>query len=207
MKKFLVLSSLVAVAGLGVGIATRQDPAPQATTTAAADMTTTTLAAEPATTSTTARAATKAATKTTATTARQVTAPANTAVAPAIAAPTTTTTVPATASTTATTVPKVSSSCTVTAANPSVHKGDSQTITILSNMPSNKTRLTIQYPKFDTGKPNPRLEYTLTTDAAGAATQSFSVGETSTVPVSVSVQIYDAAGHLVPGCQTTFSAS
>lgn len=205
MKKFLVLSAIVGLAGIGVGLAGHQSEPSATLVETAADVTTTSTPIAPAaateTSSTTIRkTAAKIAPKVTTTTRPVAGLSLTTAIT---AAPVTTTTAPAS---TITTTGALSPTCTATAANPSVHKGDTQTISVVSNMPTTKTRMTIQYPKFDTGRPNPRLEYTLTTDAAGTVSKSFSVSETSTVPAAVSIQFYDAAGHLVSGCQTNFEA-
>lgn len=211
MKKLIILSAIVGLAGIGIGIAGRQNaPAPSTNVAAATDITTTSssVAAQAPATSPTTRPAAKATVKSTASTTR-VAVPAVVTATSSTTRPsaTTTSSAPVPTTTTTTTVAGPSPTCTATVANPSVHKGDIQTITIVSNMPTTKSRLTIQYPKFNTGAPNPRLEYTLTTDPAGSTSKSFSVGETSTVPVAVSVQFYDAAGHLVPGCQTTFAST
>lgn len=198
MKKFIVLSMLVAVAAITVGIIRRHEPAPVAVVAASVPTTTTTASLAPVNAPTTA----KPAVKVPQTTARPAVATTATTVHPAVA-PTTTTVAPMTTTTLAGPTP----TCTVTAANPSVH-GGFQTVTVSSNMPLTKTLITIQYPKFNTGAPNPRQGFTPTTDGAGGVVQSFGVIDKSTAPASVVVQFFNAAGHVSSGgCQTTFLAT
>jgi hypothetical protein len=139
------------------------------------------------------------ATTTATTTAQPVVIPAEPVVEP-------TTTTTAAPSATTTTMAEPAASCTVVAAQPTASKGSQQTVTLTSNMPANRFRLDIQYPQFGTGKPNPRQTFELTTDDAGAFTHEFPVLASSTVPAPVRVQFWNAEGHLVPGCATTFEA-
>lgn len=214
MKRFLVLSAIVGVAGLGVGFAGRSgSPAPQVA--APVETTTTTAAvpvpapAAPPVAPTAAATATKkaAAPKPTVTTQRPAAAPApTTTTRPVVAAPTTTTTAAPVASTTTTTLAVVTPDCTVAAEKPAVHPGDQQTITV-QTAPGTKGRLTVQYPKFGTGKPNPRFEYTFTADGAGTFVKTFAVQDTSTVPAAVNVSLYDSAGHLNSACASSFTST
>lgn len=210
MKKFVIISMLVAIGGIGAGIVRRQDPASTSVAAIETVETTTTTAAAPVVATTPAPAgAGKAVVKasTTPTTARPATtttiAPKATAVTTApVAASTTTTT--STTATTAVIVPN----CSASVANPTVNKGDAQEVRVTSNQPTTKTRITIQYPKFGTGSPNPRQTFTPTTDSAGSVTQAFNVIDTSTVTVPVTVEFYTPDGRISASrCQTTFTST
>lgn len=209
MKKFLILSSLVAIAGLGVGIATRQDPAPQATSAAAADVTTTTTtpAAEPATTSTTARAATKAATKTTATTARQVNTPTTApVVTTSTTRPATTTTTVAVPATTVVTVAGPAPTCTVVAEKPSVTYNDSQVIRLASNMPNTPVTVVMIYPKATANGYPQQFNHRVTTDGGGADVWSFQSTAMTAGTVTISVSISPPGRTMSNVCRTTFES-
>lgn len=202
MKKFLALSAVIAVAGLGIGIASRGGSDGQPVQMAITTSTTVTVAAQPTPTTIAPKVATKVATKaTTATTGR---------VAPPVAVVATTSTTRTAVTTTApapttTTTTGPTPTCTVTMASPSTHYGDSQEARVASNMPATKTRITVHYPKF--GRPNRTQTFVLTTDGAGVAVQSFNVIDTSTEPVGVSVEFYNAAGYAIWACQTTFTSN
>lgn len=208
MKKFLALSAILGLAGIGVGVARQQNqPTTRVVEAAAADTTTTSTSIAPAAT-----------TQTSPTTARKVTAkvaPKATTTTRAVAAslsPTTVTTAaPVTTTsvagpTTTTTVAGPTPTCTATVDKPSISQTDTQTIRVASTMVATKTRIEIQYPKFGTGTPNPRQTYTPTTDAAGSVTQTFRPIDWSTVPAAVNVQFYGPAGNILgaPSCKTTF---
>lgn len=206
MKKFLALSAVIAVAGLGIGIASRGGSDGQPAEAAITTSTTVNAEAPQSTPTTGPKAATKTATKpTTATTGAKVATPSAVVATTSTTRPAATTTTSAPAPTTSTTGP--TATCTVTVASPSTHKGDPQEVRVSSNMPATKTRITIQYPKFNTGRPNPRQTFTPTTDGTGSAAQSFNVIDTSTEPVWVEVELYNAAGHPVPVCHTTFMSN
>lgn len=213
MKKFLVLSAILGLAGLGVGIVGRQsDPEPSTTVAAAAPETTTTTPAVEAATSST--VAPKVAAKPTAARVTTTTRPAAgssspttvTTAAPVTATTTTTIVSPTTTTALATAAP----TCTATADNPTVVKGSSQTIRISSNMPTTKLKLEMNYPKFDLkpGIGNPRQTYFPTTDASGSVAHTFSVSEWSTAPVKVSIQFYKTTGVVGPlACSTSFMST
>lgn len=203
MKKFLVLSSLVAIVGLGVGIATRQDSAPQATSAVAADVTTTTLAAEPATTSTTARAATKAATKQTTPT----TAPATTT---STTRPATTTTTVAVPATTIATVAGPAPTCTITPAKAAVAKNEVQALHLTSNLANTPVRVTTIYPASPNSmnKIPQQFVHSATTDSSGSDTWNpvNNPGNTTGL-VRVSVNFYPVGAKQIGAlCSTTFEA-
>lgn len=130
-----------------------------------------------------------------------------TAVAPAAVVTATTMAVVAPEPTTTTTTPPAAAhTCAVAVSMPAAAKGDSQTVAVTSDAPTRRFRLTVQYPQFNTGKPNPRREWELTTDAAGGAVQTFTVQTTSTVAVPVTVELRNDAGQISgEGCSTTFS--
>jgi hypothetical protein len=204
MKKFLVLSAVVGLAGIGVAFAGRQsDPAATVVETASDSPTSTTGAPVIETTSTTARkVAAKVAVKATTTTRPAAVSSPTTATTSASA--TTTTAAP---TTTTTSVATVTPTCTVAADNPTVSGGSSQTVRVTSNMPTARVKIEMAYPKFGTNKPNPRQTYSPTTDTAGSVTQTFLVSDWSTVPVTVLVQFYGPTPGTYlggPACRTTF---
>lgn len=211
MKKFLVLSAIVGLTGIGAGLAGRQsDPEPSTTVAAAApESAITAPAAGAPTSSTTATpkvAAKPTAAKVTTTTTRPV-ATSSSPTTVATAPPTTTTLLAPT--TTITSMATVTPTCTVVADNPSVSKGGSQTIRVTSNMPTTKVKIEMAYPKFGTGKPNPRQTYNPTTDTAGSVIQTFLVSDWSTSPVTVLVQFYGPTGAFLggPACRTSFMST
>lgn len=215
MKKFLIFSAIVGLAGIGFGLANQPngipatvvaqnpvaDDVPEGTTSStAAPITSTTVVAKPAVKTKTSVTTAKAATTTT--TARTV------APTTPIPSPTTVTTV-AVVATTSITVAKATPTCTVSVSQTTAHKYDTLEVRVTSNMPLTKTRIEIQYPKFGTGKPNPRQTFTPTTDANGTVAQPFTVIDTSTVDASVTVEFYDAAGRIMgpAPCQTAFQST
>lgn len=207
MKKFLVLSAIVGLAGIGVGIAGRDNkPKDTVVETADASPTPSTLAPIVETSSTTAPKVTaKVAAKATTTTrpSAAVTSSPTTATPDAQV---TTTTVAATTTTT-TAVATIAPTCTVAADNQTVKMGDSQTIRVTSNMPTARVKIEMAYPKFGTNKPNPRQIYSPTTDTAGSVTQTFLVSDWSTSPVTVLIQFYGPTPGTYlggPACRTTF---
>lgn len=207
MKKFLILSAIVGMAGLGVGIAGRQSDTPATAAEAAADMTTTTVAAPEAssTTATTERkvASSKApATKApTITTAKPVATSSTTA-------PAVTTTSTTAASTTTTGAPRqVTPTCSVSAtpAAPGTYSDPLnkpwEDVRISSNMPNTRTRLTVQYPSL-------KQQFWLETDASGAAKKIFQLKGSG--PTVLSVDFYDVAENHVggsPACQGSSEAT
>lgn len=209
MKKFIVFSILVAVAAITVGIIRQQADGPETAVTAAAEITTTTAAASPSTSSTTVTTARKTAIKA-ALQSTMTTRPAAAGSSPTtVATAPTTTTMPVAPTTTITSVATVTPTCTVVADNPSVSKGGSQTIRVTSNMPATKVKIEMAYPKFGTGKPNPRQTYNPTTDAAGSVIQTFVVSDWSTAPVTVLIQFYGPSGAFLggPACRTSFMST
>lgn len=204
MKKFLFVSAIIAAIGLAVGFTA--DDTPGGAVTAAKATTTTAVAASAPVEATPAAPVpapvVKATAAPTGTTIRRVTpttiaAPTTTTTAAPVTtttkAPTTTTT--AAPVTTTTTVAAPQWDCTVTVAAPVTTMGDQQTVTLTSNAPARRFRLEVQYPKFNTGRPNPRLRFVVTTDGAGGLTQTFVVNDTSTVPVQVMATAYNDAGQ------------
>lgn len=198
MKKFLILSAIVGLAGIGAGIVRQHETATTTVEAVTATSSTTVTTVPPTSPPTTVR---KVLAKATPTTTRQVSTPTTVAATITTAATTNTTIAPTT-----TTKAWPTANCSVSAANASVHKGDSQMISVTSDRPMTKTRLTIHYPTFNTGKPNPTQTFTPTTDDSGAVTQNFVVADTSTVPVAVTVEFFDPATSYTMrgGCTTSF---
>lgn len=203
MKKFLILSAIVGLAGLGVGIAGSQSPESTVVESAAdAPVTSTaTPAAAAVTSSTVAKVATKAPAKAVATT---TTRPAGASSPATVAAPVTTTTLAPTTTTTAVTA--VTPTCTVSAAPAAagsyIGGGYWEDVRIVSNMPKTRTRLTVQYPTR-------KQQFWLTTDAGGAAKKIFPLSNESGT-TGVSVDFYDAAENHVggsPACSGSFMST
>lgn len=199
MKKFIVLSLLVAIAGIAFGVIRRQEPSAAAvvateSSTASSSTVTTVTTAKPAvaakvTTTTRPRAAGIAATTTTT---RPVAASSPTTTA----APTTTTTVAAPQQIT----PMCSTSATPATAGSYIGGGTWEDVRIASNMPKTRARLIVQYPTL-------KQQFWLETDAGGAAKKIFQLRDSGTT--SLSVDFYDAAENHVggsPACQSTFEA-
>lgn len=209
MKKFLILSAILGLAGLGVSIAGSQSPESTVVESAADAPTTstTTPAAAVTTSSTVAKVATKAPAKAVATTTtRPPAAVASSPTTTTTATQVTTTTLAPTTTTTA--LAAVTPTCTVAAAKASVGPGETQTISVTSNMPTTKVKIEMAYPKFGTNQPNPRQTYTPTTDAAGSVTQSFMASDWSTAPATVRVQFYKPTGVVGPlACSTSFMST
>lgn len=216
MKKFIILSLLVAIGGIAVGIVRRQDsgtPLASAEVVAAAQQdtgnilepyqTAQQLAAPSASTT-----APKAAAKVTTTAAKKVGAPvpavASTTSTTARAVETTSTTValnPVTGQpvpTTTTTLLRATPTCSVAASPPAMRT--SETISVSSNMPVTRTRLSIQYP----GK---SASLWLTTNVSGAGSKSFQLWDPGVYKISV--DFYDSSENHIggtPACQTSFEA-
>jgi len=210
MRKFIVLSAIVGLAGIGIGIADRHSDGPSAAVEAVAEApsSTTTSAPAPATPVTTARkvtpkapastsSTTAAAAKITTTTTTQrtstTTRPASVQAAPTV--------------TTQTTAAPVSASptCTVKATEPSISSAaEWQTIQVASNMPKGRIRISVDYPGARDG------QLWTATDAAGAASKSFqSPGDPGTARVVIN--FYDPVTENPIGgssiCETSFEIS
>lgn len=201
MKKFLVLSALVGLVGIGVGLVARQsDPEPATTVAAAAPETATTAPVINTPTSspivTPKLAAKPTAVKVTATTTRQAgSSTSTTTMATTSVAPTTTMAAPHQVT------PTCSTSAAPAAAGSYIGHGTWEDIRISSNMPKTRTRLTVQYPGLN-------QQFWLTTDASGAAKKIFELQDSGTTRLSI--DFYDAAENHVggsPTCQTTFMAT
>lgn len=222
MKKFLAISAIVGLAGIGFGIVQRQDPSP-ATVEAAGETTTTTTTAaavavvptRPSASSPTRKAVVaKATTATTAkpstpTTARRASVP--------VAVPTTaTTSLPvattmATTGTTPTTLPaSPPPTCTITADKASVARGDTQVLRLTSNLAGTPVRVTAIYPgnPQTSGKIPQQFVYSATTDAAGSDVwDPVNNPGNSTGLVRVSVNFYPVGAKQIGSlCTTSFQA-
>lgn len=197
MKKFLVLSAVIAVAGLGTGITRRQDATPQVV--AAPVETTTTTATAPASqvmsSTTTQKPATK---RTTATTTRRVSTPTP---APAVTTSTsrlvTTTTIAA--PTTTTTVAGPPPTCTLSQENRAVR--------LRSNLPDTAYKMIAVWPANPNSMNKVPQQFVrqATTDGTGGdlwdPVPSTSTGGTA----RISVSFYPAGARSVSGlCSTNF---
>lgn len=207
MKKFLIASLVVGIAGVGIGVARRHDTGSTAAAAVAPPTSTTVATATSlpaATPTTTARVIVeKAKPVTTTTRARAVAVPVT---APPARAVTTTT---AAVATTTTTVAPFVPQCTLTMTLASVSKLDTQTATISSDRPSTRFRFEVQYIQNSGGlRGNPRQDYELTTDASGGSSQSFKPKAPSTGPAQAWVRFYNDKGQLIldDGCATEFGS-
>lgn len=194
MKKFVVLSMLVAIAGISVGIIRRQEPAPPAVAAASAP-TTTTISLTPVPT------AAKAKAGVTLTTARRATSPAAaTAVAP--------TTTPRPAATTSTTAALATT--TTMAAGPAptcTLSPDGRAVRLTSNLPNTPYKMNAMYPP-DPPKMNSPQQFTrqATTDAAGGDLWN-PVPSMRSGTARISVSFYPAGARSVSGlCSTSFTS-
>lgn len=203
MKKFIVLSTLVAVAGLGVGIAGRQGSDPQVVEAAApgavAETSPTTAPAAPAAaqpTATTRPVAVKAAAKVTATTARPAASPTTATTAAPVA---TTTTRPAAATTTMAAPPAApASTCSMSQ--------EGQAVRMTSNLPSTPFKMIAVYPADPNSMNKIPQQFVRqgTTDASGGDLWS-PVPSVGTGAARVSVSFYPAGARSLSSlCSTTF---
>lgn len=195
MKKFIILSVLVALAGISIGVLRRQSDSPAAVAAATEVSTSTTVV--PGASSTTVTTARKATTKTTVkaatpTTARPATSP--TTAVPAQVASTTSTTTARSQPTTPT--------CSVAATSVVLTGYDGvawEDIRITSNMTQTRTRLQVEYPGAKV------QQFWLTTSANGAAEKRFQVRQPGSAQAII--DFYDVAENHIggsPACQTAF---
>lgn len=203
MKKFIVLSMLVAVVAITVGIVRRHAPALGVVVAASAPTTTTTVLSAPATAPTTA----KPAVKVTQTTARAVVATTSTTARPAVA-PTTTTTV---APTTTTTIAVGSApTCTVSPDKASVAYGEPQVLRLTSSLTNTSMAMSVTYPADpNTMNKVPRqFVHQATTDSSGSDSWTTSSPPRSVGPVHVSVNFYPTGAKQIGAlCSMTFQAT
>lgn len=206
MKKFIVLSILVALGAITVGVIRRHESRPTTAVTAA-EVTTTTIAPTATSSTTAAPQAAKVAAKTTATTARRATSPTTAALAPATT--TSTTFRPATTTTTtarATTTIGPAPTCTVAADNPSVTYNDSQVIRLASNMPNTPVTVVMVYPKATANGYPQQFNHRVTTDGGGADVWSFKSTTMTAGTVTISVSISPPGRTMSNVCRTTFQS-
>jgi hypothetical protein len=204
MKKFLALSAIVGLAGIGVGVARQNEPATATVETAEATSTTVTTIPLAATSPTIG----KAAAKTTATTARRVSTPTGATTAtttrPVVA------TTPTTAATTTTTLSGPPPTCTVTPDKASIAESEPQALRLTSNLQNTPVKIFALYP----GNPNTmhklpqQLVHQATTSADGSDTWNF-VGHPSNSigRVQVWVNFYPVGEKQIGSlCSTSFQA-
>lgn len=201
MKKFLILSAVVGLAGIGVGIAGhKSDPEPSTTVAASGSETAPTAPTAPA-----ASAPTSSTTVAPKTAGKPTVAKVTTTTRPAVAPTPTTVAIAVTTTTTVVAPQQVTPTCSTSAAPapagsyiPSGTGGPWEDVRISSNMPKTRTRLTVKYPGL-------QQQFWLTTDASGAAKKIFELRDSGTTVLSV--DFYDAAENHVggaPACQGTF---
>jgi hypothetical protein len=205
MKKFLVLSVIVGLAGIGVGVARQQDSA-DTTVEAATSTTATTATTIPATNSpTTVRKQAVKAPATTTTAIRKTTAPAvasTTSTSTNGVAPTTTTA----RATTTSAVGGVTPTCSVTADQPSVVYNASQVIRLATNMPNTPVTVVMIYPKATANGYPQQFNHKVTTDASGGDVWSFKSTSWTAGTVTVSVSISPPGRTMSNVCRTTFQS-
>jgi hypothetical protein len=196
MKKFLVLSAIVGLAGIGVGVA-RQNESPASIVEGAAATSTTVTTLPPAGPSpTTGKAAVKA---TTSTTTRRINTPTTTVTTARAVATTTTTGDPVEAflAKPTTTTARTKPTCTLTVEKPTVAPGENQSIRLSSNMPA--VSVAIRAGSYSSGWSK--------TDSSGNASWQFKAPATPGV-ASITTRFAFITGQMIGSvCSSSFMVS
>lgn len=195
MKKFIVLSAIVGMAGLGVGFANRQsDSEPSTTVAAAAPETATTAPVADAPASSTTIAPKATAKPTAAKVATTTTRPRAAAVPTPTTVVTTVTTTTAAPVTTTTTALRFRPACSLAVSSPTVAPGESVVVRLTSNMPYVSAKVSLgDYVKAD---------------SAGSATWTIKA-PTAPGPVALRTSFVFAESHQFIGsvCSSSFTVA